>query len=162
MSGQQRDVTFRFLAEPSDVNFGGKVHGGMVMKWIDQTGYACAVGWSGAYCVTAAVGGIQFVQPILIGNLVSVHAKLIHTGKSSMHFSVDVRARELESGKERLATSCVIVFVALDGPDGKPAAVPEWQPKDEEDRRLQALARRLMDLSTAMEEQVMGAVKACT
>ncbi len=47
MAGQQREVTFRFLAEPTDVNFGGKVHGGMVMKWIDQAGYACAVGWSG-------------------------------------------------------------------------------------------------------------------
>jgi len=52
----------------------------MVMKWIDQAGYACAVGWSGAYCVTVAVGGIQFVEPILIGDLVTVHAKLIHTG----------------------------------------------------------------------------------
>jgi acyl-CoA hydrolase len=95
MSGQQSEVTFRFLAEPTDVNFGGKVHGGMVMKWIDQTGYAGAVGWSGAYCVTAAVGGIQFLEPILIGDLVSVHAKLIHTGTSSMHFSVDVRAHDL-------------------------------------------------------------------
>lgn len=160
MSGDQRDVTFRFLAEPSDVNFGGKVHGGMVMKWIDQAGYGCAVGWSGAYCVTVAVGGIQFVQPIHIGDMVSVHAKLIHTGQSSMHFSVDVVARDLESGNERLATSCFIVFVALDGADGKPTAVPEWRPTDGEDRRLQALAWRLMDLSKAMEEQVMTTVNA--
>ena len=70
MPGQQREVEFRFLTEPGDVNFGGKVHGGMVMKWIDQAGYAAAVGWSGRYCVTVAVGGIQFVQPILIGDLV--------------------------------------------------------------------------------------------
>src|SRR4051812_228729 len=58
MAGQQREVTFRFLTEPTDVNFGGKVHGGMVMKWIDQAGYAAAVGWSGRYCVTVAVGGV--------------------------------------------------------------------------------------------------------
>ena len=49
----QREITLRFLAEPTDVNFGGKVHGGAVMKWIDQAGYACAVGWSAHYCVTA-------------------------------------------------------------------------------------------------------------
>ncbi len=79
MSGQQHEVTFRFLAQPTDVNFGGKVHGGMAMKWIDQAGYACAVGWSGAYCVTASVSGIQFVAPILIGDLVTVRARLIHT-----------------------------------------------------------------------------------
>ena len=54
MPGAQSEVTFRFLAEPTDVNFGGKVHGGMVMKWIDQAGYAAAVSWSGRYCVTAA------------------------------------------------------------------------------------------------------------
>jgi len=52
MPGQQRELTLRFLAEPQDVNFGGKVHGGAVMKWIDQAGYACAAGWEGAVCVT--------------------------------------------------------------------------------------------------------------
>ena len=154
MSGLQRDVTFRFLAQPTDVNFGGKVHGGMVMKWIDQAGYAGAVGWSGAYCVTVAVGGIQFLQPILIGDLVMVKAKLIHTGSSSMHFAVDVLARDLTSGRERLTTSCVIVFVALDAPDGKPAKVPVWEPTCDEDRKLQAYAQRLMELSRDMEQQV--------
>lgn len=154
MAGQQREVTFRFLAEPTDVNFGGKVHGGMVMKWIDQAGYACAVGWSGLYCVTIAVGGIQFLEPILIGDLVSVRSKLIYTGNSSMHFAVDVLACDLKTQKERLATSCVIVFVALDSPDGKPTAVPSWRPDSEEDRRLADYAERMMDLSKAMEQQV--------
>ena len=154
MPGQQREVSFRFLAEPTDVNFGGKVHGGMVMKWIDQAGYACAVSWSGLYCVTVAVGGIQFVEPILIGDLVTVRCKLIYTGNSSMHFAVDVLARDLKSQNERLATSCVIVFVALESPDGKPTAVPSWQPDNEEDRRLASYAERMMGLSKAMEQQV--------
>lgn len=156
MSGQQREVTFRFLAQPTDVNFGGKVHGGMVMKWIDQAGYACAVGWSGAYCVTASVSGIQFVKPILIGDLVSVCARLIHTGRSSMHMAVDVLASDLRSGERRLATSCVMVFVALDRPDGQPTPVPTWTPVDDEDLRLQTYAKRLMALSKSMDEQVVS------
>ena len=155
MAGEASEIFLRFLAAPFDITYGGTVHGGKLLEWIDKAGYACAVGWSGAYCVTAAVGGIQFVQPILIGDLVSVRAKLIHTGRSSMHMSVDVAARNLESGSERLATSCVIVFVALDGPDGKPKLVPEWQPQDDEDRRLQALARQLMEFSRMMEQKVM-------
>ena len=57
-----RAITLRFLAEPTDVNFGGKVHGGADMKWIDQAGYACAVGWSGYYCVTVYIGGISFLS----------------------------------------------------------------------------------------------------
>jgi len=154
MPGQQHEVTFRFLAQPTDVNFGGKVHGGMAMKWIDQAGYACAVGWSGAYCVTVSVSGIQFIAPILIGDLVTVRARLIHTGTSSMHLAVDVLARDLRKGEQRLATSCVMVFVALDAPDGKPTPVPPWQPRDEEDRRLQDFARRLAELSKTMEQQV--------
>jgi acyl-CoA hydrolase len=154
MPGQQREVEFRFLAEPSDVNFGGKVHGGMVMKWIDQAGYAGAVGWSGRYCVTVAVGGIQFVQPILIGDLVSVRCKLIRTGNSSMHFAVDVFARDLKTAAERRATSCVIIFVALDAPDGKPVAVPAWHPVDNEDLRLADYAQRLLDLSKEMEAEI--------
>ena len=153
MSGQQREVEFRFLAEPGDVNFGGKVHGGMVMKWIDQAGYAAAVGWSGRYCVTAAVGGTRFVAPILIGDLVTVRARLIHTGTSSMHVGVDVLARDLRSGREHAATSCVLVFVALDGPDGRPVAVPPWVPAGEEDRQLAGYAQRLMAISREMEAE---------
>lgn len=154
MPGQQHEVNFRFLAQPTDVNFGGKVHGGMVMKWIDQAGYACAVAWSGAYCVTASISGIQFVAPILIGDLVTVKARLIYTGRSSMHMAVDVLAQDLRKGEQRLATSCVMVFVALDSPDGKPTPVPAWEPHSEAEVRLQEQARRLLELSKEMEQLV--------
>ena len=92
MRTRQREVTLRFLAQPADVNFGGKVHGGTVMKWIDQAGYACAVGWSGHYCVTAYVGGIRFVRPIVIGHLVEVGARVVYTGRTSMHIELQVRS----------------------------------------------------------------------
>jgi acyl-CoA hydrolase len=154
MSGQQHEVTFRFLAEPTDVNFGGKVHGGMVMKWIDQAGYACAVSWSGAYCVTASVSGIQFMSPILIGDMVTVRARLIHTGTSSMHFAVDVMARDLRKDEHRLATSCAMVFVALDRPDGKPTPVPHWEPHNDGERKLQARAKQLLELFKGMDKLV--------
>ena len=91
-SSSTRETTLRFLAEPGDVNFGGKVHGGAVMKWIDQAGYTCAVAWSGHYCVTVHVGDIQFLHPILIGHLVEVNARIIHTGRTSLHLAVEVRA----------------------------------------------------------------------
>ena len=153
MSQRDREVRFCFLAQPADVNFGGKVHGGMVMKWIDQAGYACAVGWSGKYCVTAAVGGICFVNPIMIGDLVSVHCQLIYTGRSSMHFGVDVSARNLTSGKEILATHCVIVMVATDEA-GKPAPVPRWEPRSEDDKALADYARKLMELDRGIEREI--------
>ena len=60
-------ITLRFLAEPGTVNFGGKVHGGTVMKCIDEAGYACATRWPKNYFVTVSAGSIRFQKPILIG-----------------------------------------------------------------------------------------------
>jgi acyl-CoA hydrolase len=156
MSGRQRALTMRFLAEPTDVNYGGKVHGGVVMKWIDQAGYAAAVGWSGRYSVTVAVGGIRFVAPVRISDLVTVTATLVYTGTSSMHFAVDVTARDpmQDEGAERLCTHCMIVFVALDGVEGNPTPVPAWTPQDDEDRRLAEYATQVMALSKGIEDTV--------
>ena len=164
MIGQQRELNLRFLAEPTDVNYGGKVHGGMVMKWIDQAGYAAAVGWSGKYSVTVAVGGIRFVAPIRISDLVTVHTKLVYTGTSSMHFAIDVKARDPMGGEERLCTHCVIVFVAMDEKEGKPTAVPTWTPASDDDRRLAEYAQKVMGLSKGIEETVerLSAVNAAT
>ena len=154
MSGRQRELTMRFLAEPTDVNYGGKVHGGQVMKWIDQAGYAAAVGWSGKYSVTVAVGGIRFVAPIRISDLVTIDTVLVYTGTSSMHFAVDVRARDpMGDGRERLCTHCVIVFVAVDK-DGKPVPVPTWTPVSDEDKRLSEYATQVMALSKGIESTV--------
>ncbi|MGY0797946.1 acyl-CoA thioesterase [Lysobacter sp. A286] len=154
MKGQQRELTMRFLAEPADVNYGGKVHGGVVMKWIDQAGYAAAVGWSGTYSVTVAVGGIRFVAPIRISDLVTVRTQLVHTGTSSMHFAVEVSARDPMGGEPRLCTHCVIVFVALDGVEGKPSRVPDWTPAGEHDRKLAEYAMQVMELSKGIEQTV--------
>jgi len=154
MSGHQRTLTLRFLAEPTDVNYGGKVHGGAVMKWIDQAGYAAAVGWSGHYCVTVAVGGIRFVSPVRISDLVTVEATLLRTGTTSMQFAVDVRARDPMGGASRLCTHCIIVFVALEGVEGKPVAVPPWTPADDNDLRLSQYAEQVMTLSKGIEDIV--------
>lgn len=149
----QRDLVLRFLAEPSEVNFGGKVHGGTVMKWIDQAGYACAVGWSGLYCVTVYVGGIRFLSPVHIGDLVEVEAKVILTGRTSMHVAVDVLARDPKSGPRRKTTHCIIVFVAVDD-DGHSTQVTPWEPVSEEDLALEAYARKLMELRRGIEEEM--------
>ncbi|WP_240126385.1 acyl-CoA thioesterase [Thermomonas alba] len=156
MSGQQRQLRMRFLAEPTDVNFGGKVHGGQVMKWVDQAGYAAAVGWSGRYSVTAAVGGFRFVAPIRIGDLVTVEATLVYTGTTSMHFAVDVRARDprADAAEARLCTHCVIVFVALDGPEGRPVPVPPWRPLTAEDQRMAEYAQQVMALARNAEQVI--------
>jgi len=145
MVGEQREVTLRFLAEPGDVNFGGKVHGGAVMKWIDLAAYACAAGWSGRYCITAYVGGIQFVSPVHVGNLVEVSAKVIFTGRSSMHIAIDVQACDPKSLDLRLTTHCIVIMVAVDE-SGHSVKVPEWIPNTEEEKKLYTSAIKLMEV----------------
>lgn len=153
MKNSKRELTLRFLAEPTDVNFGGKVHGGMVMKWIDQAGYACARHWSGGYCVTVYVGGIQFLKPIHIGNLVEIQAKVIYTGRTSMHISIDVLANDPKEEEKIKTTHCVIIFVAMDA-EGNPEPVPSWVPETEEEKQQELYAQRLMKLRTQIQQEM--------
>ncbi|ROO32943.1 acyl-CoA thioesterase [Salinisphaera orenii] len=139
------EITLRFLAEPSDVNFGGNVHGGNVMKWIDHAGYTCAANWSASYCVTAYVGGIRFLEPISVGDLVTLRAELMHTGRTSMHISVSVHARNPRQRQRRFTTHCILVFVALDESGGK-QPVPAFTPETDHQRRLNDYARRMIEL----------------
>ncbi len=147
------EITLRFLSEPSDVNFGGNVHGGMVMKWIDQAGYTCAANWTGQYCVTVYVSGIRFYKPIFIGDLVEINAKVIYTGRTSLHVGIDVFAGKPQSHEKRKTTHCVIVFVAM-GKDAQPLEVPKWMPTTEEEIALEKYAIRLKELTGAIEEEM--------
>ena len=150
---RRRAVTLRFLAEPTDVNFGGKVHGGAVMKWIDQAGYTCAAGWTGAYCVTIYLGALHFLGPIRVGELVELRALVIRTGRTSLDIAIDLYARDPKSRERRRTGHCVIVFVALDT-DGRPSAVPPWTPETDLDRALEAYAVRLGELRREMDAEM--------
>lgn len=142
----------RFLAEPAHVNFGGKVHGGMVMKWIDQAGYTCAAQWSGSYCVTVFIGSIHFIRPIMVGSAVELRCQVVHTGRTSLHVFIDIFAGDPRQRTMDRSAYCVAVFVALD-PDGKPTPVPAWQPSTGREEALQRYALRLMDLRRDMERE---------
>lgn len=149
----QRQTTFQFISEPTDVNFGGKVHGGQVMKWIDQTAYTCARNWSQTYCVTVYVGGIRFYKPINIGEVVKIDAYVIHTGRTSIHIAVDVYSSDWSKEDFEKKTHCVIVFVSLDT-NGKPTQVPKWEPEAEKDRKLNEYARKLKALRKEIDEEM--------
>ena len=140
----------RFLAEPSTINFGGKVHGGTVMKWIDEAGYACATRWAKRYCVTVSVGSIRFQKPIMIGDLVEVEARLAYTGNTSMNISVEVRAGDMKLGQMQKITECVVVFVSVDL-DGKALPVEAWQPGTPGDMALAQNVKLHLDAARAMQ-----------
>lgn len=151
-------VEFRFLAEPTDVNFGGKVHGGMVMKWIDQASYACAAQWSKHYCVTISANGIRFIRPVLVGQMLTVTARIVHTGKTSMHIYVVVRACDPKQSKTVVTNRCFITFMAVDD-SGYPVKVPKFEPKTEEDKLLEQVAIHAKEFALKLDtdfEKTLG------
>jgi|688.fasta_scaffold1478414_2 acyl-CoA hydrolase len=108
------ELLMSFLAEPKDVNFGGHVHGGEVMKWMDQIGYALAVKYSKGYAVTKFVDNINFKSPMKIGDLVSLSAKIMSVGVTSMRIEIHVKSENLETEIVSDNCSCEMVFVAVD------------------------------------------------
>ncbi|NQZ21624.1 MAG: acyl-CoA thioesterase [Colwellia sp.] len=144
-------VEFCFLAEPTDVNFGGKVHGGMVMKWIDQASYACAAQWSKRYCVTVSANGIRFIRPILVGQMISINARIVHTGKTSMHIYVVVRAGDPKESKTVVTNRCFITFMAIDE-SGYPIKVPVFIPESQEDKLLEEVAEEAKNFAKALDK----------
>jgi len=144
-------TVFRFLAAPADANWGGKAHGGTVMRWIDETAYACAASWSSEVAVAVYSGGIHFYRPILIGDIVEVESRLIHTGSHSMHISVHVRSGSTRTPHElQLTTRSMTVFVAR-GPDGHAGPVRALNLVSEEDVRLDAHAKALIEMRADLE-----------
>ena len=158
MFSPQRETTLRFLAQPTEINAFGNIHGGAVMKWIDEAAYICSAGWCGRPAVTVYVGGIRFYHPIHVGDVVEVRARLIYTGTTSMHIAVDVSAGNPQKREFTSTTHCVIVFVSLDE-EGKPMPVPKWQPQTDEDRAMEAYALRLMELRKGIEAEIQPHLK---
>lgn len=144
---------FQFISEPSDVNYGGNVHGGSVMKWIDQAGYACATSWSSSYCVTVYVGGIRFYSPIKIGHIVKVEAEVIYTGSTSMHIAINVFSRNIKRTEFEKKTHCIIVFVAVDD-EGQPIEIEKFIPATEQEKQKEQYAIKLMDLRKNIEDEM--------
>ena len=139
------ETTLRFLAAPTDVNWGGKVHGGILMRWLDETGYVCASSWSHTHVVSRFSGGVSFLRPIRIGDLVEIQSRLVHTGRTSMHVALRVLAGSPRTGELEPATQCTSVYVALDA-DGRPCPVPSWTPTTPVDVEAQRRAMEFMAL----------------
>jgi len=140
------------LMTPDMANFSGKVHGGTILKLLDQVAYACASRYAGRYVVTLSVDQVMFRQPIEVGELVSFLASVNHTGTSSMEIGVKVVTENIRSQVVRHANSCFFTMVAV-GDDGKPVAVPPLQPSTADEHRRHAAAKLRKQLRQEMEQR---------
>lgn len=108
---------------PSHSNFSGKIHGGHILNLMDQIAFACASKHSGHYCVTASVNRVNFLNPVEVGELLSMKASINYTGNTSMVVGVRVEAENIQTGKVKHCNSSYFTMVAKDK-EGKNTPVP--------------------------------------
>ncbi|WP_312564677.1 acyl-CoA thioesterase [Comamonas sp.] len=134
MNLPEHQLSMTVLMTPDMANFSGNVHGGAILKKLDEVAYACASRYAGRYCVTLSVDQVMFLQPIHVGELVTFLASVNYTGHSSMEVGIKVVAEQIQDKVVRHVNSCFFTMVAVDA-DRKPASVPALQPVTEEEKR---------------------------
>lgn len=145
-------LSMTLLMTPDTANFSSNVHGGNILKLLDQVAYACASRYAGSYVVTLSVDQVMFRQPIHVGELVTFLAAVNHTGNSSMEIGIKVIAENIRTHETRHVNSCFFTMVAV-GDDGKPTQVPPLRPFSPDEKRRHAAAEVRKTMRREMEQR---------
>ncbi|TMH03803.1 MAG: acyl-CoA thioesterase [Betaproteobacteria bacterium] len=148
-------LTMTVLMTPDTANFAGNVHGGTILKLLDQVAYACASRYAGRYVVTLSVDQVMFRQPVHVGDLVTFLAAVNHTGTSSMEIGIKVLAENIRTQEVRHVNSCFFTMVAVDD-ERKPAPVPPLRPFTPDERRRYEAAKVRKQLRQEMEQRLQA------
>ena len=116
-------TTITELMIPSYANFSGKIHGGILLSLMDKVAFACASKHSGEYCVTVSVEGVEFFQPVEVGELVSLTGSVIYVGKTSMIVGIHIESMKPKTGETKHTNSCYFTMVAKNE-EGEKTIVP--------------------------------------
>lgn len=139
-------TTITELMIPSYANFSGKVHGGILLSLMDKVAFACAAKHSGSYCVTVAVEGVEFLQPVEVGELVSLKASVNYVGNSSMIIGIRIDSMNPRTSISKHTNSCFFTMVAKDE-DGSPKKVAELKLETHEELKRFVEGKILKKLS---------------
>jgi acyl-CoA hydrolase len=136
-------TTITELMIPSYANFGGKIHGGILLSLMDKVAYVCAAKHAGTYVVTVSVDNVEFRQPVEVGELVSLHASVNYVGRSSLIIGIRVISENIKSGSCKHTNTSYFTMVAKDE-NGQPTEVPALILEDQNDIRrfLESLKRK--------------------
>jgi len=141
------------LMTPDMANFSGNVHGGHILKLLDQVAYACASRYAGMYVVTLSVDRVLFRQPIRVGELVTFLASVNYTGNTSMEVGIKVVSEDIHKGIASHTNSCFFTMVAMNA-DGTPAKVPPLIPSSAEEIKRAANAQLRKTFRKEYEERM--------
>jgi uncharacterized protein (TIGR00369 family) len=143
------------LMTPDMANFAGNVHGGAILKLMDQVAYACASRYAASYVVTLSVDQVTFLQPIYVGELVSFLASVNFTGRSSMEVGIKLIAENIRTQDTRHVNSCFFTMVAVND-ERRSIPVPPLHPVSVDEIRRFEAAKRRQESRRALAEKVDG------
>ncbi|WP_434778321.1 acyl-CoA thioesterase [Neisseria sp. Ec49-e6-T10] len=135
---RQRELTMSLLMTPEMKNFSGNVHGGEILKLLDQVAYACASRYAGTYVVTLSVDQVLFKEPIYVGELVTFLASVNYVGNTSMEIGIRVEAENIQTRQVRHTNSCYLTMVAMDDQKKPTQVAPLHVTTDTEKKRFEA------------------------
>lgn len=127
-----RSLTMSVLVTPSMSNFNGVMHGGELLKMLDQVAYACATRYCGVGVVTLSVDKVLFKHPIPIGSLLTFLARVNYTGKTSCEVGIKVISENIQDKHVTHCNSCYFTMVALQ--NGRPIPIPQLKPSTPEEK----------------------------
>lgn len=146
-------TTITELMIPAYANFGGKIHGGILLSLMDKVAYACASKHAGRYCVTVSVDRVEFLEPVEVGELVSLKASVNYVGRSSLIVGIRVESMDVRTSKVKHTNSSFFTMVAK-GDDDKPAQVPVLILETHEDVKRFIEARRLKSVKEKVKAEM--------
>ena len=146
-------TTITELMIPSYANFGGKIHGGILLSMMDKVAYACASKHAGTYCVTVSVDKVEFLQPVEVGELVSLKASVNYVGRTSLIVGIRVESEDVKTGLVKHTNSCFFTMVAK-GDDNKPRQVPELILENEEEVKRFIEAMHVREIKEKIREEM--------
>ncbi len=150
----ESETTITELMIPAYANFGGKIHGGTLLSMMDKVAFACATKHSGMYCVTVSVDNVDFMQPVEVGELVSMYARVNYVGRSSIVVGIKVVSENVKERHVKHTNTCYFTMVAKDD-EGKPTTVPELllESENEVRRFIEAIVRKYNKQTFSKEMQ---------
>lgn len=158
MDEQERPVrysqtTITELMIPSYANFGGKIHGGILLSLMDKVAYATASRHAGTYCVTVSVDRVEFLQPVEVGELVSLHASVNYVGRTSLVVGIRVESQNVKTGTIKHTNSSFFTMVAKDD-DNKLVQVPRLILESREDVKRFIESMQMKGIKESVKEKM--------
>lgn len=157
---RQSSVIMAQAMNPQDANYAGNVHGGVIMKLIDTIGGIAAYRHARCNVVTASIDRLDFLNPVFVGDFVTLKASLNFVGRTSMEVGVRVESEALATGKKRHTSTAFLTYVALDS-EGQPVPIPPLILKTEKEKRRNREAKlrretRLAEKTLEKKQQQQG------